>query len=317
MTGLGILLAVVGIALFLAPFFGAKFGRVPRQLSIALLIVGALLAIFAQAFVVVPNGRIGVVFNTFSGVKPGGLIPGAHIIVPFVENVAYYDVQLRERTLSRRGEGGPNIDESIKALSKEGLEISADVTVQYQVKVAEITSLHKEIGPDFVDRVIIPQVRSEFRDMVGQFNANQLISTGRGELRGRVEAGLRDVFNQRHLVLVSALIRELRIPDSIAKAIEEKQAAEQQVQTEQNRLRQARIAAQRSVVQAEGEAKATIARANGEAKSLSLRGQALRANPEIIQLTAAEKLSPSVQTILLPSTGNFLLDLAGMTKRAK
>jgi hypothetical protein len=29
----------------------------------------------------------------------------------------------------------------------------------------------------------------------------------------------------------------------------------------------------------------------------------------VVQLTVAEKLAPNVQTIMVPSTGNFLLDL--------
>jgi hypothetical protein len=34
----------------------------------------------------------------------------------------------------------------------------------------------------------------------------------------------------------------------------------------------------------------------------------------VVQLTFAEKLAPGVQTIFVPSTGNFLLDLRGLGK---
>lgn len=111
------------------------------------------------------------------------------------------------------------------------------------------------------------------------------------------------------------LLRDVRIPEAITQAIEEKQAAEQHVEVEENRRRQAEIAAQRRVVEAEGERDAQIARAEGEAQALALRGEALRANPEIIQLEVAQRLAPSIQTIMLPTDGNFLLDVRGLIDR--
>ena len=47
-----------------------------------------------------------------------------------------------------------------------------------------------------------------------------------------------------------------------------------------------------------------------------LRGRALRENPQLIQLTVAEKLSPGIQTVMLPSDGNFLLDVGNLTGRS-
>ena len=71
-------------------------------------------------------------------------------------------------------------------------------------------------------------------------------------------------------------------------------------------------AAQRRVIGAQGERDAAILRAEGEAKAIELRGRALKDAPQVVQLTFAEKLAPGVQTIFVPSTGNFLLDLRGM-----
>jgi hypothetical protein len=39
--------------------------------------------------------------------------------------------------------------------------------------------------------------------------------------------------------------------------------------------------------------------------------------PEIIQLEVAQRLAPSIQTIMLPSDGNFLLDIRGLTGGAE
>jgi len=280
-----------------------------RGAGVSLLLVGLLLGVLARSFVVVPAGHVGVVFNTFSGVQPDALDEGIHLVLPLIQEVVLYDARLQEVTLSqanaRRGGGhGP-----IQARSKEGLDIGVDVTVQYRIEKAKAPLLHKEVGPAYRETMIIPQIRSKVRDAVGQFNAAELISTRRGDLERSVTTALREALAQKHIILESVLLREIRIPDTVARVIEEKQTAEQQVQIEENRRRQAQIAAQRRVIEAQAERDAAILKAEGEAKALELRGEALKRYPQVIQLTVAEKLSPNINTIMLPTEGNFLLDL--------
>lgn len=286
----------------------------PPKRGVALTVGGLLLAalLVGQSVKVIPAGYVGVVFSALSGVKGGVLQEGIHFLVPFVDRVNLYDARLQEVTLAHTVSDGD--EGAIRARSKEGLDITADVTVQFRIDRAKAAILHKELGRNYLQTVIRPQVRSKVRDSIGQFSAADIISTERRAVEASITGALRQVFERNNLVLDSVLLRELRIPDSIAKAIEQKQAAEQQVAVEKNRLQQANISAQRAVVEAEGAAKASVAKARGEAEALSLRGRALRENPQLIQLTVAEKLSPGIQTVMLPSDGNFLLDVANLTK---
>ncbi|MBZ9749256.1 prohibitin family protein [Deinococcus sp. HMF7620] len=268
--------------------------------------------LLSQSLKVIPAGYVGVVFSAFSGVKSGVRQEGIHLLMPFVDRVNLYDARLQEVTLAHNINDGD--EGAIRARSQEGLDITADVTVQFRIDRAKAAILHKELGRNYLQTVIRPQVRSKVRDAIGQFSAADLISTQRQAVEASITTALRQVFERNNLVLDSVLLRELRIPDSVAKAIEQKQTAEQQVAVEKNRLQQANISAQRAVVEAEGAAKASVAKARGEAEALSLRGRALRENPQLIQLTVAEKLSPGIQTVMLPSDGNFLLDVANLTK---
>lgn len=273
-----------------------------------LLIGGLALAglLIFQSVRVVPPGYVGVTFNKLSG-SLTTMQEGVHFVVPGIQQLNLYDAKLQEVTLASNVEDGD--EGAINARSKEGLGITADVTVQFRINRAEAATLHKQLGRNYLQTVIRPQVRSKVRDAIGQFGAAELISTQRQQVEASVTQALEAEFTRNHLVLDSVLLRELKIPDSVAKAIEEKQTAEQQVAVENNRLQQARIAAQREVVKAEGDAKAAVAKAKGEAEALSLRGRALRENPQLIQLTVAEKLSPGIQTVMMPSDGNFLLNL--------
>ncbi|UBV43866.1 prohibitin family protein [Deinococcus taeanensis] len=286
---------------------GRRAGLIAGSVLIAALLV-------AQSVKVIPAGYVGVTFSALSGVKSQPMQEGVHFLTPFVDHLTLYDAKLQEVTLADKVQDGD--EGAIRARSKEGLEITADVTVQFRVDRSKAAVLHKELGRDYVRTVIRPQVRSKVRDAIGQFSAADIISTQRQQVEASITRALREVFEQNNLTLDGVLLRELRIPESVAKAIEQKQTAEQQVAVERNRLQQADISAQRQVVEAEGAAKAAVAKARGEAQALSLRGRALRENPQLIQLTVAEKLAPGIQTVMLPSDGNFLLDVANLTGKA-
>ncbi len=273
-------------------------------------IIGGVVAVglvVSQSIRVIPAGFVGVVFSALSGVKPNPLEAGLHFVLPFVDQVTLYDARLQEVTLAR--ETAQSDEGSIRARSKEGLDITADVTVQFRIDRNKAAILHKELGRNYINTVLRPQVRSKVRDSIGQFGAADLISNQRTQLEASITSELNKAFTRNNLILDAILLRELKIPESVAQAIEQKQTAEQQVAVETNRLRQAEISAQRDVVQAQGKAKAAVETAKGEAEALSLRGRALKENPQLIQLTVAERLAPGIQTVMLPSDGNFLLDL--------
>lgn len=304
---IGVVVAIGGVALLVQGIQGQQ----PRARSLGglLIVAGIAFAVVSSAFVVVPAGNVGVVFNIFGGVQSRPLGEGLHFVLPVVQQVTLYDVRQQELTLATA------TGDKINARSSEGLEIEVDVTVLYQVIRDQAPKLHQDIGPLYEAIRIRPEVRSQIRDGISEYPAADLISVKRAELQQRIQRNLVEALERDNIRVLNVLLRDVRIPQAITQAIEEKQAAEQQVQVEENRRRQAEIAAQRRVIEAEGERDAQIARAEGEAQALALRGQALRDNPEIIQLEVAQRLAPSIQTIMLPTEGNFLLDVRGLLNR--
>ena len=294
-------LAVLGAALLVQ---GIQ-NQAPRaRLSgTAGILAGATLAFLSYAFVVIPAGHVGVLFNVFGGVQDRELTEGFHIVLPVIQQVTEYDVRQQELTLAT------NTGDQINARSSEGLDIGVDVTVIYQVAAMEAAKLHQDIGPSYVNIRLRPQIRTAVRDGIANYNAASLISTERMAVQRGIEQELSTSLEPDNVRILGVLLRDVRIPTLITDAIEEKQAAEQQVEVEENRRRQSEISAQRRVIEAEGERDATIARAEGEAQALELRAEALRGNPDLIQLEFAQRLAPTVQTIMLPTDGNFLLDV--------
>lgn len=273
-----------------------------------LLIVGVALAILSRAFVVIGAGEVGVVFNIFYGVQDKERGEGLQIILPVLQTVEKFNAREQAITFASGNQ------EDIDALSQEGLKIGIDATIRYQINPNEASTIYQTLGADgeYQSTLIRPQVRSLIRNAVANYKAAEVISTQRSALEQEISETLTKSLAEGNIILKEVLLREVRIPQTVQQAIEEKQTAEQRVEIEENLKKQAEIAAKRAKTIAEGERDAAIARAQGEAEALTLRGKAIRENPEIIQLEIAQKLAPTIQTIMLPSEGNFLLDVGSL-----
>lgn len=300
-------MTVIGLFVLGAGVVAAIYGAAVRQAWLRNSAIGvALLGLLAASFAVVPAGQTGVVFNVFGGVQESELGEGFHVVLPLLQQVTLLSARNQAVEFNRSD------NDDIPALSREGLQITTDATIRFRIDPGQADAIYQTLGTDYENTLIRPQVRSVIRDRIAQYNAAEVISTQRTELQQGIKDTLSQELSKGNIILIDVLLRDIRIPESISQAIEEKQRAEQQVQVEENRKRQSLIAAERRVIEAEGERDATIARAEGAAQDLELRGQAIQNNPGIIQLEVAQRLAPGVQTIMLPSEGNFLLDVRGM-----
>jgi regulator of protease activity HflC (stomatin/prohibitin superfamily) len=102
--------------------------------------------------------------------------------------------------------------------------------------------------------------------------------------------------------------------------VEQKQIAEQQAQQaklvveqkkqEAEQARQtAQGAADAAVIRAKGDAEARLIQADAEAKSLLLIANSIKDNPTLLTYQYITKLSPNINTMLLPSSSPFLIPL--------
>ncbi len=125
------------------------------------------------------------------------------------------------------------------------------------------------------------------RNVIARYSAIGVYSEQRAEIQAQIEAELADVMAKEGLILQDLLLRNVEFSFEFQSAIEAKQIAEQEKQREVFRVEQAKLIKQRVIVAAEGEAEA-----------IRLKGEALKNNPDIIQLEYVRNLPDGVQTIL-------------------
>ncbi len=68
-------------------------------------------------------------------------------------------------------------DEPMDVLDRNGLSISLDVTVRFNPSYSQIGFLHEQFGINFINVLVIPEVRSSVRQVAGRYGAEEIYST--------------------------------------------------------------------------------------------------------------------------------------------
>ena len=322
-VGWVLILALVGYIVYV----GAQRsqGRMMRfsVTIIVLLLVGGLgLNTVGSGLVFIQPQERGVVISALSntGYRGPSINPGLHLVVPFVENVKRYTVAQQAYTMSKSStEGQVKGDDSVIARTSDGQLVYIDATVQYQVDESRVIDLYIKWQDRYPDDFVRPQSRSIIYNRTAAYKVEEVYSTKRDELAASITQDLSAVFQQNGLKLTSFLLRNVTFSDEYAQSIEQKQIAQQNAerakflveleQQEAERVRvQAKGQADAAISRAQGDAESNVIRAKAQAESLGLISAALKDNPNLLTYEYIDKLSPNVQTIMLPSNQPFLLD---------
>lgn len=212
-----------------------------------LIAAGIIFALSSSIFFTIETGHVGVIFKKFGGGLDKDEIyrEGFHVKMPW--NILY-TYEIRETTK----------EEQIDILDKNALEINVDVTARFRPMPERIGYIHERFGEDYVNKLVIPEIRSTVRRVMGQYTAEEIYSTRRADLESIIEEETRKTLqtDTNNIELIALLFRSIKLPDQIKSAIENKLQQEQEALAYQYRLDKERSEAERKRIAAEGEAEA-------------------------------------------------------------
>jgi regulator of protease activity HflC (stomatin/prohibitin superfamily) len=201
---------------------------------------------------VIGAGETGVV-SLFGKVNDNEIKSGIHLINPLA-SVNNMSVRTEEYTMSKAStEGKKTGDDSITALTKEGLTVSMDVTTFYHLEESKASDLYREVGLTYEEKIIRPEIRSAIREMVAQYEAKDIYSEKRSEAAKNILAYLNNKVRERGIVIEDLLIRDVTLPANLSQAIQEKLKAEQESQRYDFVLDKEKKEAERKVIEAQGQ----------------------------------------------------------------
>jgi regulator of protease activity HflC (stomatin/prohibitin superfamily) len=244
---------IIGVILFLigASFSNnqslSKFARPFKVGAVIAIAIGLMSSMFKQ----IDAGKVGVQ-SLYGNVQPDILESGLHVINPLLD-ITEFDIQTQNYTMSAiHGEGAQEGDDAIRVLSNDGLEVVIDLTVLYRVSPTESPKIYKQIGVDYIDKIVRPVTRTRIRDNAVYYDAVALYSTKRNEFQQRIYKSIEEDFKKRGLVLEQLLIRNINLPASVKLSIESKINAEQDAQKMTFVLQKEKQEAERKRVEAQG-----------------------------------------------------------------
>ena len=134
--------------------------------------------------------------------------------------------------------------------------------------------------------------------MFGQFNAVAAVQE-RTRLDAEVEQAIVSAI-AGPLIIESVQVENIDFSDAYEQSIEQRMLAEVEVQRLQQNAERERVQAEIVVIQAEAAAQQVRLAGQAEADAISARGDALRDNPQLIALVAAERWNGILPTTMLP-----------------
>ncbi len=163
---------------------------------------------------------------------------GFHIIPPW-DRLTVYDMRIQQ------------VPHSFTALSSDGLPIQVDLSIRYRPVAAELPMLHQNVGVDYVEKIVKPEVQAMVRFVVAQYTPDQ-IYTSEGFLLNIIKQGVLGEILEHHILLDDLLIKRLTLPEPLRLAIEGKLIQQQQVLEYKYRLEKEEKEADRRRIEAAG-----------------------------------------------------------------
>jgi regulator of protease activity HflC (stomatin/prohibitin superfamily) len=190
----------------------------------ALLLLFALVALSPRMVVTIYAGQEGVLWRRFSGTGLDiVLLEGVHVIFPW-DTVFVYDVRIQR------------VDHVVEVLSTDGLQIKVDVSTGYYPVMKTVPRLHQKVGPDYVTKIIIPEVVTAVREVMGKYRPQELYTRRTEEMQAQIKARAAVQAQDHFIIIDDVLIRKIELPESVQEAIQRKLTQEQEAQEYEFRL---------------------------------------------------------------------------------
>jgi len=180
------------------------------------MIVFALLFLFIAVYlweriiIIIYPGEAGVMYSLFLG---GTVVDkvygeGIHFILPYNEMYIY---NCRVQHVAHR----------FFVLTKNGLNVQIDISIRYYPEYDLLAVLHKRIGQDYVQIVVIPEIESVLRKVIGQRNAEDIYTTEKAFLETSLNEAIKRL-ERKFIIIDDVIIKRITLPEAVDQSIQKK-----------------------------------------------------------------------------------------------
>ena len=245
----------------------ARAARAPESrmvVRIVLVVVVLVLLFWLSPFGTIGAGERGVHLR-FTAPTGKVMGEGLYFLIPLMESVQRMDIKIQKEEMKS------------DAASKDLQTVHSVVALNFHVDPNQVMKIYQEVGLDFKNRIIDPAMQEAIKASTAKFTAEELI-TKRELVRDDIKAQLSTRLKDHDILVDEFNIVNFEFSQVFNDAIEAKVTAEQSALTAKNKLEQIKF-----------EAEQKVAEAKGKAEAITIESNALRSNPQILELRALEK----------------------------
>jgi regulator of protease activity HflC (stomatin/prohibitin superfamily) len=225
--------------------FYQKLKEKLRKASISL-VAPLLIAFFAAVYfiqniiIIIPAGHAGVFWSLFfGGTRIDHIYPeGIQFIYPW-DKMYIYNVRVQE------------VYHEFNVLTKNGLKVHLYISIRYQPEYKLVAMLHKKVGPDYVNIVVIPEIENVLRVLIGQLEAEEVYTTKQAIIEKSVGDAVEQIA-QRYVNVDDVIIKRMRLPSSVDDSIQAKITEKHKADAYKFRLLREEQEKERKRIEAEG-----------------------------------------------------------------
>jgi prohibitin 2 len=236
-----------------------------RKMTGIVVVIAVLLIVFAfSPFGTIAAGERGVHLR-FTAVTGKVVDEGLYFRIPFIESVQMMDTKIQK------------LETTSAAASKDLQTVHSTVAVNFHIDPTQVVNIYRDVGLQYKERLIDPALQEAIKGSTAKFTAEELI-TKREQVRDDIKSLLKAKLKERNILVDEFNIVNFEFSKVFNEAIEAKVTAEQQALAAKNKLEQTKY-----------EAEQKVAEAKGKAEAITIESNALRSNPQILELRALEK----------------------------
>lgn len=189
--------------------------QIPYLILVSFLVCFIAVFFFKSIVIMVYPGELGVLWRMLGGGTQIDTVyrEGMHVILPW-NKMYIYNVRKQQ------------FADSINVLTVDGLTVGVKYSVRYYLERDTLPLLHQRVGPDYVNVVVRPEVRSVIRTIFGQYKPEE-IYTNQKSIQERISELSKGRLGGRFVSLDEVPIESVTLPAKISDAIETKLAQQQ------------------------------------------------------------------------------------------
>ena len=224
-------------------YIGLTFSVILLSISVVVL--------WQRVVIIIPAGFVGVIYRPlFGGVAMDKILDeGVNIVFP-LNTVTQYDARMQLKKIE------------MEVLTKDQLRSDIKVSFQFQVNKYGLPMLHKFVGLDYIDKLILPEVTGKTRVMFAELTSQEAFTKQLDNVVNEIAIMSDQVILEklgppgldyvRLLRITAVQLESMEFPAEIQAAIRNKIAESQIAEAGVFKVQAARLEAERKEVEAGG-----------------------------------------------------------------